>query len=534
MCYDLGMTEETKTSRSMRISPTVLHQARVAALYARVSSEEQMEGYSIDAQRRAFQTLAQARGWVISKEYVEEGKSARTENINKRPVFKEAVADGLDGKYDILVVHKVDRFSRKLRITLEYFDKLGKAGVGFVSIIEQMDFSTPWGKFTLSMLGGLAELYSDNLSQETKKGWHERRAQGLYCGLLPFGAMKGEDKVPVPDTREIYLGGRKTCNYEGLQLAFQIAANGKSDREVAQALNAAGYRTAGNQGNRPFSKDTVRGMLTNRFYLGYLPDGNGGWVKGKHQPFIDEELWNQVQEVRERNRRAPRNHPGKATITSLTGITYCWYCKGRIHVGTSHNGRRRMLCYNRSKGWDCPQKSALLDVYEYQIERYLETFHIPDDYQAKILEAHRKLQTAYDDIEGERTALKAELERLKKLFRWGDLSERQYLAEKESTLERLRILTPPETKSRALEQLAEFLKNVSKAWAQANQEQRSKLALQLFDEIWVKDKQVIAVKPRPELKPFFQLSYEGWLKKFESENPKPLGVASSRLCVRNF
>jgi len=123
-----------------------------AALYARVSSEEQVEGYSLDAQRRAFQTLVEARGWTIYKEYLEEGKSARTENINKRPVFREATADGLDRKYDILVVHKVDRFSRKLRITLEYFDKLGKADVGFVSIVEQMDFSTPWGKFTLSML----------------------------------------------------------------------------------------------------------------------------------------------------------------------------------------------------------------------------------------------------------------------------------------------------------------------------------------------------------------------------------------------
>jgi len=501
-----------------------------AALYARVSSEEQVEGYSIDAQRRAFQVLAEVRGWTTYREYVDEGKSARVDNINKRPAFKEMMSDAVAGEFDVLVVHRLDRFSRNLRITLEYFDKLLNAAVAFISINEQMDFTTPSGKVHLALLGAFAQYYSDNLSQETKKGWHERRAQGLYCGLLSFGAMKGEDGVPIPDMREIYLNEGKTCNYEGLELAFQAAANGKSDKEVAQVLNAAGYRTAGNQGNRPFSKDTVRGMLTNRFYLGYLPNGNGGWVKGKHQAFIDEGLWSQVQEARERNRRAPRNRPSKATITSLTGITYCWYCKGRIHVGTSHNGKRRMLCYNRSKGWDCPQKSALLEVYEYQIERYLETFHIPDDYRSKILEAHKKLQTACDDTEKERTALKAELERLKKLFRWGDLSERQYLAEKDKTLERIRTLTPPETESRALEQLAEFLKNVSKAWAQAKQEQRSKLALQLFDEIWVKDKQVIAVKPRPELKPFFQLSYEEWLKKFESENPKPLGVATSSFC----
>lgn len=153
------------------------------------------------------------------------------------------IADALSSKFDVLVVHKLDRFSRNLRITLEYFDKLLKAGVSFVSINEQMDFTTPSGKVHLALLGAFAQYYSDNLSQETKKGWAERRAQGLYCGLLPFGAMKSDDGVPVPhpDT------------YPGLVMAFELTAQGKSDREVAVALNTAGYRTAGNQGNRAFS-----------------------------------------------------------------------------------------------------------------------------------------------------------------------------------------------------------------------------------------------------------------------------------------
>ncbi len=489
-----------------------------AVLYARVSTEEQVEGYSIEAQRRAFRILCEGRGWTPHREYIEEGKSARTENLTKRPVFNQMIADALAGQFDVLVVHKLDRFSRNLRVTLEYFDRLLKAKVAFVSINEQMDFTTPSGKVHLALLGAFAQYYSDNLSQETKKGWAERRAQGLYCGLLPFGTMKGEDKVPVPhpDT------------YPGLLMAFELAAQGKSDREVAQALNTAGYRTAGNQGNRPFSKDTVRGMLLNRFYLGELPDGNGGWLDGaKHGPFISEELWDQAQEARERNRRAPRNHSAKATISSLTGITHCWYYKGRIHVGTSSGGKRRMMCYNRSKGWDCPQKSALLEVYEYQIERYLETFHIPEDYQVKILQAHHKLQSAYDNTEKEQDRLRAQLERLKKLFAWGDLAEGQYVQQRDGILRQLRGLTLPESESRILDRLAEFLKSVAKAWKEASQEQRNRLARQLFDEIWVKDKQVIAVKPRTELEPFFQLSYQDWLKNFESVDLGPLGVAYS-------
>ena len=141
-----------------------------AALYARVSKEEQVQGYSLDAQRRAFGALVQGRGWTSYREYIEEGRSAHTDDINKRPVFKEAIDDALAKKYDVLVVHKIDRFSRKLRVTLEYFEKLGKAGIGFVSIENQIDYTTSMGKLMLVMQGGLAEFYSDNLGQEVKKG----------------------------------------------------------------------------------------------------------------------------------------------------------------------------------------------------------------------------------------------------------------------------------------------------------------------------------------------------------------------------
>ena len=84
-----------------------------AALLTRVSTEEQVvEGYSLDAQARAFHSLVVARdGWSIYREYIEEGASAHTDDINKRPVFKQAIEDAIAGKYDVLVVHKIDRFS---------------------------------------------------------------------------------------------------------------------------------------------------------------------------------------------------------------------------------------------------------------------------------------------------------------------------------------------------------------------------------------------------------------------------------------
>ena len=71
----------------------------------------------------------------------------------------------------------------------------------------------------------------------------------------------------------------------------------------------------------------------------------------------------------------------------------------------------------------------------------------------------------------------------------------------------IRQLTPSENKADELHNLAHFLANVADAWNEANQEQRNKLARCLFQEVWIKDKEVVAVKPRPELKPFFDLNY---------------------------
>jgi len=231
-----------------------------------------------------------------------------------------------------------------------------------------------------------------------------------------------------------------------LQLAFQAAANGRSDKEVAQVVNAAGYRTAGNQGNRPFSRDTVRGILTNRFYLGYLPNGNGGWVKGRHEAFINEELWSQVQEMRRRNATSTHSRcRSEARVCSLSGITYCWHCKGRIHVSFTKRGKPRLGCYNRAKGWECSQKSALLEVYEEQIGEYLSTFHIPPDYQSRILDAHRKLRSAYDNTDSERAKWEAQLERIRNLYKWGDISREEYLKAKEGIQKELRALDPAES-----------------------------------------------------------------------------------------
>jgi site-specific DNA recombinase len=159
-----------------------------AALYLRVSSQEQVEGYSLDAQLRANRDFCATRGWQVVTVYSDEGVSAHTDNLAKRPEFARMLADADTDQFEVIVVHNMDRFARKLQTCLACLERLGTQGVGVTSVSEpDLDYSTPQGFLFLSMLGALAEWFSRNLSQETRKGWAERSVKGSMLADCPMG-----------------------------------------------------------------------------------------------------------------------------------------------------------------------------------------------------------------------------------------------------------------------------------------------------------------------------------------------------------
>jgi site-specific DNA recombinase len=466
-----------------------------ATLYERVSSEEQVEGYFLDAQDRAGRLYCEAHNWEIANIYRDEGRSARTDDLTRRPEFQCMLADAEAGLIDVVVVHKLDRFARNLRVTLETLERLERWGVGFVSISEQMDFTTPIGKVILSTLGAFAQYYSDNLSTETKKGKAERKAQGLYNGLLPFGLKTNPDGIPVPDPEA----------YPGLLLAFRLAAEAKSDREVATALNAAGYRTTGNRGRNPFTKDTVCVLLQNQFYLGELPDGQGGWVPGAHQPVLDAELFEQAQQARAANRRVPGPKsvpPGKRTH-SLSGLGSCAHCGSRLHVMTDRHSKARIYCYASRQGQRCGQRSVHLDVIESQLAMLLATFHLPDETVAEVVRLYERANDQRDDAERRRREIGARIERIAEMYKWGDITREAYRAEREQLEGELARLRTTTSQAEVLAQAANFLKDLPAAWEAASSEQRNALARLVFESIEIEDDRVTAVVPQPDFAPFF-------------------------------
>ena len=113
------------------------------------------------------------------------------------------------------------------------------------------------------------------------------------------------------------------------------------------------------------------------------------------------------------------------------------------------------------------------------------------------------------DTDRTRQRLEIQLGRAKELYEWGDYTRAQYRARWDEIGRRLDSL--PSTGGSqvdVLAKLAEFLATVPGAWRAATQEQRSKLAPSLLDEVWLQDKEVVAVKPRSELDRFFPINYE--------------------------
>jgi site-specific DNA recombinase len=489
-----------------------------AAIYSRVSREEQVQGYSLDAQTRACREYAATRGWMVMAEYREEGRSARTDVIARRPEFRRLLDDVRAGLVDVVLVHKVDRFARNVRIAFEALDLLGRAGVAFVSVTENVDYTTAQGRVFLGMLALFAQFYSDNLGQEVKKGKQERKAQGLYNGLLPFGYTKDTDGLPVPDPE----------TSEGVHLAFARYLVGASDRDVAQLLNERGYRTAGNmgpetehgrRGGNPFTKDTVRGMLQNRFYTGELPDGHGGWVAGRHPTLIAPELFQQVQEARERRRTAPSPIRRAASTYSMSALMRCRSCGGRMQVTENWGGRVRYYCRSKAQNRTCTAKGTYLDVYERQVLGYLGKVRLPDDYQERIMALVRELRPAASSEAHERQELEARLERTKRLYQWGDIAEDEYRATKTEITRRLRALTPETEERDRLAQLRAYLDELPRAWEDATQEQRNRLLRVLLETIWVANEKVVAVRPRPEFQPLFSVWYDSLSNSAGSGDP---------------
>ncbi len=385
-----------------------------AVTYLRFSCKDQADGYSIDAQRHATHTFIQARNWQLINDYVDEAFSAKADS--ERPSFERLLADARQQQFDIIVVDKVDRFYRHLQGLLSTLEELQQYHVTLVSVKENLDFTTPWGKIALTILGILAEIYIDNLRQETRKGKLARARNGKWNGTIPLGYCRGACAVCADPNGPGYCPHVGQPNQAGedeliihpieaeaVKLAFELYATGNySFADVAQRLNRTStqalngklipFRTKGKPGRQPgpFSADAVRTAITRRFYTGVIPyygideegqkrrrDDAREWYPGQHPPIIDEELFERAQQIRRQTSQRYRNDDGTNPITAhpLSGLLVCVFCGQRFRAMSARGGARYYRDVSRiERTHECNQPTLKAEEIEPQIEAFMRRY----------------------------------------------------------------------------------------------------------------------------------------------------------------
>lgn len=470
------------------------------AIYVRVSMREQVEGYSLDAQEQACRQLAKDRGYEIVRIYRDEGLSGKT---TERPAFQQMMRDAEAGMLDLVLVHKLDRFSRSVVDVLLSLQVLEERHVAFVSVSENFDFASPVGRVTLTMLSAIAEWYLTNLGAETAKGKKARAEAGLWNSDVCFGyavvyKKDGGDGVPYPDED----------NAPGVRLAFESYASGQySDLAVARLLNEAGYRPQG-RGKRAlalFSKDSVRDLLQNRFFLAEV-QYKGEWFPGQHEPIVSQELFDRCQKVREQRRRklgtTARNG---SRVYALAGIARCARC-GWPMRGSSSAKRRYYRDPASDQGRDCRQRQVNAEEAENAVGGYLCRMRLPDDWRDLALGIIKNDMGRGQQTVNERKRIETHLNRLKRLYMMGDLEEREYTLERDRLKAKLAALIPPAMPN--LEQAAELLGNLEPIWDGATPDERKQITQMLIEAVYLDAEEgpVVAIEPKAEYRTLFEMA----------------------------
>lgn len=249
------------------------YEVKRAAVYTRVSTDEQVDGYSLEEQERRCKAQIESKGWVYVGTYSDPGVSGRT---MKRAGLQRMFNDIKSGAINAVVIYKLDRLSRKQRDTMTIVeDVLMANNIALVSLNETLDTTTPWGRAMIGILSSFNQMESENIQMRTSMGREAKAKEGGYAGGKPpigYRAVNGELEI-VPEEAEI------------VRLVFQLRNDGWTLIGIADELNRRGYRTK--KGNE-FKHSAVQTILNNEeTYRGVYKYGNAsGTNLIQHEPIL--------------------------------------------------------------------------------------------------------------------------------------------------------------------------------------------------------------------------------------------------------
>ncbi|MDS4006439.1 recombinase family protein [Staphylococcus capitis] len=350
--------------------------------YIRVSTERQVEGYSIEGQITQIERYCQFNSYELVDIYADRGISGKSMN---RPELQRMLNDAKNGKLDCVMVYKTNRLARNTSDLLTIVEELHRQNVEFFSLSERMEVKNSTGKLMLQILASFSEFERNTILENIYTGQRQRALEGYYQGNLPLGYNN------IPDNKKELMINQHEANI--VKYIFESYAKGHGYRKIANALNHKGYVTK--KGN-PFSISAVTYILSNPFYIGKIQfakykDWNDKRRKGlndkpviaegKHTPIISQSLWDKVQARKKQVSEKPQVH-GKGT-NILTGLISCPQCSAPMAASNTTNtlkdGTKKRIryysCSNfRNKGSKvCSANSVRADVIEkYVMDQILE------------------------------------------------------------------------------------------------------------------------------------------------------------------
>lgn len=310
------------------------------ALYVRVSTTSQMEeGYSIEEQKAKLESYCNIKDWHIYKVYTDGGFSGST---TERPALEQLIKDAQSKLFDTVLVYKLDRLSRSQKDTLYLIEDIFlKNNIEFVSLLENFDTSTPFGRAVIGLLSVFAQLEREQIKERMQLGKLGRAKAGKSMMWAKTSYGYNYDKET----------GSMTINeYEALAVKeiYSSYLAGMSITKLRDKINEEYPKQPA------WSYRTIRGILANPVYCG-LNQYKGQTFQGTHKPIISLVDFEQTQrELAKRQQTAkelsnPRPFQAKYM---LSGLAQCGYCHAPLKVilgAVRKDGSRfkRYECYQR-------------------------------------------------------------------------------------------------------------------------------------------------------------------------------------------
>lgn len=339
-----------------------------AVIYARYSSHAQRD-VSIEQQLKACRIFAERHGIEVVGVYEDR---ALTGTNDRRPGFQKMIRDADRADWTYVIVYTLDRFARDRYDSAVYKRQLKNLGIKVLSAMENIS-DDPTGVLMESLLEGLAEYYSKELSRKIRRGMEDNAAKCMVNGSVPLGYTRG------PDGRYAIVEQEADIVRE----IFRKVRNGTPLKQLIDDLNARGIRT---KTGRKWTSSSFNGMLSNARYTGLYIFGSTRIPDGIPQ-IIPQKLFDSVQAIisTKKNPRSlgPQRRRRESGTYLLTGKLFCGNCKTPM-VGTSGTGKSGSLhyyyaCKDKITNHTCSKKNLRRDAIEETIAATLKGTMLTDD-----------------------------------------------------------------------------------------------------------------------------------------------------------